>query len=232
MSSSKVMQMNNTAVIFDFDGVLADSFHFHLGQLEAFLGVPVDPEEYRAVHMGNFFDLADDSVFRGIDWHAYRAQMRPHMRRLPLVSGMQDVLDALAIAGHKMTIISSGCDEAITGFLTRNGVDHHFATVMGMQTCRSKTEKFARTLAAHDLTPERCVYVTDTVGDIHEARAAGIAAIGVTWGYHGTDLLTAHTPYAVAATPQSLLPLIHGFFAQGHTSPTSQTDNRQLSTAN
>ena len=38
-------------------------------------------------------------------------------------------------------------------------------------------------------TPQNTVVVGDTVYDIAMARAAGAAAIGVSWGYHTRDSL-------------------------------------------
>jgi phosphoglycolate phosphatase len=38
------------------------------------------------------------------------------------------------------------------------------------------------------------VYVGDTVGDVHEAKEAGIPVIAVTWGYHTKEMLEKAQP--------------------------------------
>jgi phosphoglycolate phosphatase len=55
-------------------------------------------------------------------------------------------------------------------------------------------------LAAHDV-----VLVTDTVGDVAEAREAGVRAIGVSWGMHSEQQLRDAGAERVALWPQELI---------------------------
>jgi len=48
------------------------------------------------------------------------------------------------------------------------------------------------------------VLITDTVGDVREALAAGIRAVGVAWGMHSTDELLSAGAEFVAIWPQEL----------------------------
>ena len=53
------------------------------------------------------------------------------------------------------------------------------------------------------------VLVTDTSGDIGEARASGIDAIGVEWGMHNEQQLVAAGALQVAKAPRQLLQWIN-----------------------
>jgi len=53
-------------------------------------------------------------------------------------------------------------------------------------------------------TPETTVMIGDTSYDMLMARAAGTRALGVAWGYHPADELTAAGAHAVADTVRSL----------------------------
>jgi phosphoglycolate phosphatase len=78
--------------------------------------------------------------------------------------------------------------------------------VVGGDQDESKTRKigsarrrFGRALAAW--------YVGDTVGDILEARRAGVGTVGVAWGWHGVERLRRANPDHMAHAPSDLLDL-------------------------
>ena len=50
-------------------------------------------------------------------------------------------------------------------------------------------------------------YVGDTVGDIVEAREAGVRTVGAAWGWHGPERLGRVRPDHLAHEPQDLLDL-------------------------
>lgn len=56
--------------------------------------------------------------------------------------------------------------------------------------------------------PEDCIFVTDTVGDINEAKKLNIDAIGVTWGLHSREILEEAKPLAIIDTIEELDVLI------------------------
>jgi len=49
--------------------------------------------------------------------------------------------------------------------------------------------------------------VGDTVGDVLEARAAGVGTVGVAWGRHGVERLRRVKPDRMAHAPSDLLDL-------------------------
>ncbi|MFM9125797.1 MAG: HAD family hydrolase [Actinomycetota bacterium] len=59
-------------------------------------------------------------------------------------------------------------------------------------------------------TPAEAVYVGDSPFDLQAARAAGTAAIGVTWGAFGRAALEAEEPLVVVDTPAQLLEALAG----------------------
>jgi phosphoglycolate phosphatase len=52
--------------------------------------------------------------------------------------------------------------------------------------------------------------VGDTVGDIVEARQAGVPSVAVTWGWHSEERLLAASPDVVAHDPQELVGILTG----------------------
>ena len=64
---------------------------------------------------------------------------------------------------------------------------------------RSVRRRFGESLSAW--------YVGDTVGDIVEARAAGVRTVGAAWGWHGEMRLRRACPDHLALVPSDLLQL-------------------------
>jgi phosphoglycolate phosphatase len=58
--------------------------------------------------------------------------------------------------------------------------------------------------------PAATVMIGDTTYDIEMARAAGVRALGVAWGYHAPEELIAAGAEAVAATAGELQEMIDG----------------------
>jgi phosphoglycolate phosphatase len=95
-------------------------------------------------------------------------------------------------------------DDHLLGIATgksRRGVDRLFAredwhaSFATIQTADDHPSKphpsmLLRAMLETDTTPDATVMVGDTTYDIAMARAAGVAAIGVAWGYHDVAALT------------------------------------------
>jgi phosphoglycolate phosphatase len=116
---------------------------------------------------------------------------------------MVDVVRALAPL-HLLAVMSSNAFEVIRRILIEAGIDGCFTRVFSGDLEPRKTVSIRRFLddpsygfdlqgsRHHQALPPRrgvfaaedVVLVTDTSGDVLEAREAGIRAIGVAWGMH------------------------------------------------
>ena len=59
------------AIIFDFDGVIHDTFEFHRNKIKKFIGAELSEQVYRDMHNGNFFHSIPEE-FKNINWEEYR----------------------------------------------------------------------------------------------------------------------------------------------------------------
>ncbi|MAU53435.1 MAG: HAD family hydrolase [Roseovarius sp.] len=84
-----------------------------------------------------------------------------------------------------------GLDKLLDGhdlrpyFVTRQVADHH--------PSKPHPSMIRAALAETGVAPQNAVMVGDTSFDMEMAQAAGIAGIGVSWGYHRPEALTAAT---------------------------------------
>ena len=140
-----------------------------------------------------------------------------------MIPGMVDVVHALAPTSV-LAVLTSNLTSVIRRVLIGNGIEYCFAHVFGGDVEPNKTDGIRRFIAdAAQGAGRRCsafydedapgiplgddqtVLVTDTIGDVEAALAAGIRAVGVSWGMHTEDQLTAAGAEFVAFWPQELV---------------------------
>ncbi len=135
----------------------------------------------------------------------------------PLFEGILDALDQLRGAGWQLGIATGKSMRGLTRLLDAHGIGDYFATLQTADMHPSKPDP-AMALAALDqclVEPGHGVMIGDTSFDMGCARAAGMAAIGVGWGYHNADALRAAGAMAIAPDPADLPGLINDILCQG-----------------
>lgn len=222
--------MSASAILFDLDGTVVQTREaswelFAETSKKYELGIDT-PEQ--------FFELFESNMFRSLARicpDATRAEAaKNHFMDLlrtryhpQLIPGMANVIRALS-ERVTLAVISSNTIEAIRRVLESDGIATCFAHVFSGDVEPSKGQAIRRFLsdpayairrsspAYHEtqfseraLNSHEVVLVTDTVGDIVEARGCGIRAIGVAWGMHSEAQLKEAGAERVALWPQELL---------------------------
>jgi beta-phosphoglucomutase len=197
------------AIVFDFDGVLADSEPLHLATYQevfSALGVALTREDYYASYLG--YD--DEGVFRRMA--AVRGWTLDDGRIAALVAQKSRVFDEVAAttdvlypgapacierlaADFPLGIASGALGHEIRMILERAGLLHHFRFIVASgDTAESKPapDPYVRAAALHRLPPAACVAIEDSRWGIQSARAAGLKCVGITHTYPGAELTSAH----------------------------------------
>jgi phosphoglycolate phosphatase len=209
-----VDQDRRELVMFDYDGVIVDSLDvFSAAFIDACAaaGVPgfTTPDDLLAVMEDNFYAgmrargvdderVADvlhrlgDALIRARHW----------LKPFPLIP---QVLEDLGETRTVVVVTSSPAD-VVEGWFRSHGITG-VAEVVGAETARSKVEKIHTLMARF---PGQAVYwfVGDTAGDIREAREAGVTPLGVSWGWHEPEMLSAAGAERVAFSPAELLTIV------------------------
>ncbi len=174
-----------TNIIFDFDGVMADSFEaaFSVAKLQ---WPNITRKEYGDLFMGNYYDSLSKitTPLILVDFDEEYGK-----REKPIVEGIKDVILNLH-KKHKLYIISSSHTGRIKSWLEKYSLANIFDEILGKEI-KSKVEKIKK-LKEKNKPNDRYVFITDTVGDILEAEIAGIPKeniIAVTWGFHDKNEL-------------------------------------------
>ena len=192
--------MTSRAVLFDFDGTLADSapdLAAALNRMRTKRGLdPLRVEATRAyVSMGarGMLRIGFGMTPEDPDYGAMREEFLAlyseaicvHTR---LMSGMPEVLAELDRRSIAWGIVTNKAMRLTERIVPALGLAPA-CVVGGDSTPHLKPHPAPLLLAAQKLglAPERCTYVGDDLRDVQAARAAGMRSIAVDYGYHGGE---------------------------------------------
>jgi HAD superfamily hydrolase (TIGR01509 family) len=199
--------MKIRAIIFDYDGVIHNTFNFHREKVKEFTGVLLSESEYRDMHNGNFFDNKNNRL-QNVDWPSYRDFIYDLQSKLKIENEIKNTLLELSKT-HELFIVTSGGNKNISDYLKNNGIAKIFKEVLGLESHRSKVDKFNYIFKKHSLAPDDCIFVTDTLGDILEANELGIKTIAVDFGYHPRETLEKGRPFKIISQFSAILDTIN-----------------------
>lgn len=190
------------AVVFDFDGVIHDTFDFHLQNVREVFGSHIREQDFRDIHNGAFFQDSANAL-QDVDWEAYRNHVHEDMSKLEMPASTREFLLDLTNR-YDLFILSSGGTLIITDYLKNNDVHSAFTEILGLGGFGSKADKFRHIFERHDLTPDQCLFVTDTLGDIMEAKEVGVRTIAIDTGYHDRETLLKGEPHEIISGLEEL----------------------------
>jgi pyrophosphatase PpaX len=190
-----------SVVLFDLDGTVIDTGAIILASMrhaaETVIGGEYSDEQLLAAVGGPGLEAqmhaldpsrVDELV------RVYRAHNEPLHETISVCAGMDAVLDELKDRGHRLGIVTAKRRATVDLAFARIPIEHLFDTVVGGdETDRHKPDPAPLRLALDRLgaSPADAVYVGDSPFDMQAAKAAGLHAIGVSWGrIHGPDRLT------------------------------------------
>ena len=155
-----------------------------------------------------------DETLRGALDAAYRDAFRTARESgqlsEPLYDGIADLLAGLSARGWLLGVATGKSARGLEHCLAVHGLSSQFVTLQTADSHPSKPHPamLEAALAEAGCEAEQAVMIGDTQYDIAMARAAGVRAVGVDWGYHTARELFDAGADAVAANPSHLLELL------------------------
>jgi len=195
-------ESNLKAVIWDMDGVIADTARYHLQAWQQTFrkrGVNFTEDDFK-----HRFGQRNDTIIRDaigesispdeVDTIAgekeadYRRRVAQNLKPLP---GVIALINSLTADGVKMAIASSAPPENIQLVTCGLGIDNRFqAIVWGREVTEGKPSPQAFLLAASKLgtEPRNCLVIEDAIAGVTAAKQAGMKCLAVTNTHPRTSL--------------------------------------------
>ncbi len=211
--SGNIEPTNKTVVIFDFDGVICDSFH-------QFIQVFNETAPHYNLIKVSEKDLADihnyetEYVFKK---HGVSSWKMPvviyHMKRtmkqliptLKLYNGIKETINEMTNKGIVVGIVTSNSQEVVHTFLKNNDLtDFQFIFTGSCMFGKAKNLKMVK----DKLKSKTIFYVGDEVRDVKAAKEAELKSVAVTWGFHSRKLLESSNPGVIVDKPSDLVGIV------------------------
>lgn len=206
-------------ILFDLDGTLTDSGegiincatlalrHFGLPipayeDMRTFVGPPLRDSFIR---FGVPADQADEAI------RVYRSRYIPTgMFENTPYPGIRELLEALRAEGYTLYVATSKPEEMSVTILEKFDLAKYFHRICGasIDSSRSTKDAVIAYLLESSGAKEDMVMVGDTKYDILGAKAHGIPAIGVGWGYGKVEEMEEAGAVGIAETMDELIGLI------------------------
>lgn len=195
-------------VIFDFDGVVADSEVISLSELQKALhafGVKMSVDEVRAKFLGSAINkieafLDTDSAGKTSEGFArkwYDALFARFAKELTVMPGLIDLLDALDQREVPYCIASGGSFErlgvALKATLLTNRFKNRIFSADLVEHGKPAPDLFLHAAREMGASPEKCLVIEDSPAGIVAAKKAGMRALGFVGGSHLKDRIEVHS---------------------------------------
>lgn len=206
------------AVLFDFDGTLADTrfavVRAYLAAIETELSIRIEPDEehiedmlrrkpleYYQQHYGGYAERLAQLYAEG-----YRSEGVRYFEGIPAL------LHELKQRGIRVGIVTNKGRSRLLSDLQVLGTDASYFHVLvcGEDTPERKPLPQPILKAMRDLALEAqdVVYVGDAPHDVEAAKAAGATAVGVSWGSYSAAAIASRIPRGIANNASQLLKLV------------------------
>lgn len=203
-------------VIFDYDGVLADTLDdlIRFGQQACDrLGVKhvVTKDDLSNLEVMSFATygracevpehLVDEFV--NISLNLFAEKESPPA----IFDGLSEVIGHLS-SKQKIAIVTTNSSQNVHAFLIEHGLDNRVRAVYGVDTPGSKAQKISLARQRFAENGEAVFMIGDALSDVRAAKEAGVTSISVTWGHQSLKTLLRGEPDFVINDPHKLIEVI------------------------
>jgi phosphoglycolate phosphatase-like HAD superfamily hydrolase len=203
-------------ILFDFDGVLADTLDDMLNFAKvacAQLGFPCKPtpvdldalETMSFAEYGRQLKIPEQRLDEFVNLCLRMFNQRP--RPPKIFEGMEQVV-AEAAKRNTLAIVTGNTTPTVEAFLKLYGLREHITLVIGVEQKGSRPEKIRRPLKKLAQNAESVCMIGDAVSDIRAARETAIKSVAVSWGHQSPSRLRDANPDYQVNAPQELLTLL------------------------
>ncbi len=210
--------------IFDLDGTLLNTIGDLAASCDAVMqlnGLPQHTtDEYRQMVGRGILRLVEAAIPESMRSPEYVEKVRRdfvayYLDHIDLhtypYEGVEDLIKALVERGVKIAVASNkfqaGTERLIRSFFP----DVEFVAVLGQRVgvpLKPDPQIDLEIMAVAGVEPSETIHIGDSGVDMQTAHAAGVRAVGVTWGFRSREELAENQADVIADTPQEILGLL------------------------
>jgi phosphoglycolate phosphatase len=200
------------AIIFDFDGTVANTFNLILkitNRLSGDFG-------YKKLNEKNFKLLRNfetEKILRAIGLSSLklplylerlRKEMNDEIEFAKPIPGIKKALTKLKKKGYILGMVTTNSKQNVEKFLKKNNLNL-FDFVYSGSSMFGKSNLLNKALKEKKLRPDETFFVGDETRDIEAVRKVKIKIIAVSWGFNSKEVLKKQNPDFLISKPAELV---------------------------
>lgn len=201
------------AIIFDFDGTIADSFDY----VAKFLAEQTDDKTLTEEQKSELRGLSITGMVKKLGFHWWNAprlflrgrwQMTHAIKHLKPFEGMPEAIRKLNAEGHELFILSTNSVSNVHRFLHNQKLHTYFLEIYGGVGVFGKAPAIRRLLKENNFEAKDAIYIGDELRDVQAAHSVNLRVIAVTWGFAQLQTLIDSKPTALANKPEDIIRIL------------------------
>jgi phosphoglycolate phosphatase len=204
--------MKYRALVFDFDGTIADT----LGETRKIFNAIAPDYGIRTVaehEVSQLRHLSLKEILKELDIPKRRvlslitrgtSMMRKNIDQLQLIPGMKEALIDLRNHTDNLGILTSNTTNNVELFLEKHGIRELFDFVSSTSKLTGKSTHLKAIRKTFSLNHCEMLYVGDELRDVKAAQKAGIPHVAVSWGFNSRESLLEAEPTYLFDHPEDL----------------------------
>ena len=206
--------MKKEAVVFDFDGTIADAeevlLRVYKPIAEEFGWPKLTRRDYYRLKKGRPRDIMRWANVK--IWQIPRllrlgrAEYKKHIKDVKLFEGIREVLNKLS-EDKDIYILSSNEKDTVQKILKLNKLKAEVTILQGSPLFGK--DKALKKLSKAGYVRSRCWMIGDEIRDIQAGKKANMNTIGVTWGLQSLEGIKKSNPDHIAKKPDEILKFIY-----------------------
>lgn len=204
----------NNVLIFDYDGVLVDSFEIFMKNFilackkQGFENI-ASKKDFLKLFENNMYEsmfamgMTKNQILKIV--YYMRDALIENQDKIKIFPEISEVIEKLS-EENNLVIVTSNETNVVNNFLKSRNLEV-FNEVYGSDRGSSKTEKIEKIKEKYP--DSNYFYIGDTQGDIIEGAKAGVKTVAVTWGWHKKEQLEEVKPDFILNSSKELENILH-----------------------
>jgi phosphoglycolate phosphatase len=205
-------------LVFDFDGVICDSFEAIRKALNHYAPWlrynKISEKELLALKKLSTHEILTQTKIGYLKLplviYLIRRKLSKEIESLEPAAGIPELLAELKREGYPLRLLTTNTQANVQRFLRKHHLEY-FDEVLGKAPYFAKAP-LLQSMQAAESAP--VVYVGDEERDVKAAKEAGVVALAVGWGFHDASRLEKLSPHTLVKAPSEIAPWLRRYYAQ------------------
>lgn len=209
--------MKEKLIIFDYDGVIADSLDMILGVFDDICDEINHKTYLKKKDIMEINNLISEELVKCIrvpkekrNFFLKRINelLKERSKNVNLFGNIAGTIKSLCKNSY-LAIISANNEKAIKSLLMYNHLEEFFDCILGSGSKGEKSKKIEFLVGKYSIKKENTFFIGDTVSDILAAKKASVKSIAVTWGFQKIERLKKEKPDFIVENSNELIGIIN-----------------------